>query len=114
MKAESIAISYKYDELNRLFAAIYGDGKAVYYSYDAAGNLISVLPELEDSFTGMEKEYKTLKGRLGAGSLTAEEFQEAVNALRLQDSGGAWWQLRYDGAWLKWEGAAWVEAAPGA
>ena len=114
MKAESVAISYKYDALNRLSAAIYGDGKAVFYSYDAAGNLISVLPEEENPFTALENEYQTLKERLETGSLTAEAFQEAVNALRLQDSGGSWWQLRYDGAWLKWEGTAWVEAAPGA
>ncbi len=113
MKAKNVAVAYKYDHLNRLSAAIYNGDKIVCYSYDEAGNLTSVAPEQENPFTAMAKEYQKLKDRLGKGSLTLEEFQEAVNTLRLQDSGGAWWQVGSDGSWLKWEGAGWVEAVPG-
>jgi YD repeat-containing protein len=33
---------YTYDELNRLTSVSYGDGKVVSYTYDAAGNILTV------------------------------------------------------------------------
>ena len=36
------AIVYEYDDLNRLISAQYSSGKTLSYSYDAAGNLLSV------------------------------------------------------------------------
>jgi len=36
-------IQYRYDELNRLVAAVYDNGQEICYSYDAAGNRISVI-----------------------------------------------------------------------
>ena len=36
------AIMYEYDDLNRLISAQYSSGKTLNYSYDAAGNLLSV------------------------------------------------------------------------
>jgi YD repeat-containing protein len=38
---ESHAVMYIYDDLNRLSAAIYDDGKALRYEYDVNGNLVS-------------------------------------------------------------------------
>ena len=38
-------INYVYDELNRLIQVIYEDGRRVTYTYDAAGNRITVTNE---------------------------------------------------------------------
>jgi YD repeat-containing protein len=37
-----MSIQYRYDELNRLVAAVYDNGQEISYTYDAAGNQISV------------------------------------------------------------------------
>lgn len=37
------AITYEYDELNRLKRVIYDNGVSIIYEYDAAGNIVSVL-----------------------------------------------------------------------
>jgi YD repeat-containing protein len=37
------AITYEYDELNRLKRVIYDNGASIIYEYDAAGNIVSVL-----------------------------------------------------------------------
>lgn len=42
MEDKQVSISYTYDELDRLSSVSYGDGKTVRYSYDEAGNLVSV------------------------------------------------------------------------
>ena len=36
-----MSIQYRYDELNRLVAAVYDNGQEISYAYDAAGNRIS-------------------------------------------------------------------------
>ncbi len=36
------AITYEYDELNRLKRVIYDNGASIIYEYDAAGNIVSV------------------------------------------------------------------------
>ena len=38
-----MSIQYRYDELNRLVAAVYDNGQEISYAYDAAGNRISVI-----------------------------------------------------------------------
>jgi len=43
----SYAITYEYDELNRLKLAIYNNGRMLSYNYDAAGNLIDFIPMIE-------------------------------------------------------------------
>jgi len=42
VEGKQIAISYSYDELDRLSSVTYGDEKTVRYSYDEAGNLVTV------------------------------------------------------------------------
>lgn len=37
------AITYEYDELNRLKRVIYDNGASIIYEYDAAGNIVSVI-----------------------------------------------------------------------
>jgi YD repeat-containing protein len=37
------AITYEYDELNRLKRVIYDNGASIVYEYDTAGNIVSVL-----------------------------------------------------------------------
>lgn len=64
----------------------------------------------DSRFAALSGEYNRLNDMLRAGAISGEEFQEKVNGLRFQDAGGIWWQLRTDGAWLKWDGANWVEA----
>lgn len=57
--------------------------------------------------------YRSLKKQLSARQITPEEFAEKVNAFRVQHSDGSWWQIRQaDGAWLKWDGTAWLESPP--
>ena len=42
MEDKQIAISYTYDELDRLSSVTYGVENTVHYSYDEAGNLVTV------------------------------------------------------------------------
>ncbi len=130
-------ISYSYDRLNRLSTVTLNGETQKYYTYDPAGNLIAVSPTAPDKseepatreeriaapgsekpaaregrFAALEEEYDRLNGLAQAGAVSLEEFQEKVNRLRFQDGEGIWWQLRFDGIWLKWNGAAWVEAEP--
>lgn len=64
------------------------------------------------NFAALSGEYRRLSEQHRAGAISGEEFQDKVNQLRFQDSGSVWWQLSTDGAWLRWDGANWVEAAP--
>ena len=41
------AVTYEYDELNRLTRVVYDDGKTITYAYDAAGN-ITATNEVKD------------------------------------------------------------------
>ena len=125
---KKIKISYTYDRLNRL-STVTRNGKAgKRYDYDPAGNLIAISSNIsekseesvadkeptarEERFAALEEEYNRLNDLVQAGSLSLEQFQGEVNRLRLQDAGGTWWQLSFDGTWLRWDGAAWVEAEP--
>ena len=62
------------------------------------------------TFEDLETRYRELRARWEAGALTESEFLDAVDQLRLQDAAGVWWQIRADGAWLRWDGEQWVEA----
>ncbi len=57
--------------------------------------------------------YSELIALRRSGRVGEPEFREAVARLRLTDSTGVWWQVRAeDGAWLRWDGNAWVEGMP--
>ncbi len=57
--------------------------------------------------------YSELAALRRSGRVGEAEFREAVNRLRLRDGSGTWWQVRADdGAWLRWNGTAWVEGVP--
>ena len=57
--------------------------------------------------------YSELAALWRSGRVGEAEFREAVNRLRLRDGSGTWWQVRADdGAWLRWNGAAWAEGVP--
>ena len=68
----------------------------------------------DERFGALEEKYRRYSDEAQAGTISPEQFQEKINTLRFQDDGGAWWQLRSDGVWLKWDGAAWLEAEPSA
>lgn len=60
-------------------------------------------------FHEADQAYRTLRARLTAGELSAQDFSAQVNALRTQGPDGAWWQINpNDGTWLRWDGARWV------
>ncbi|OPX64121.1 MULTISPECIES: hypothetical protein [unclassified Methanoregula] len=64
-------------------------------------------------FTTAEKERERLRSQYAAGQITGEAYAAAVNALRVTDSQGRWWQPDPAGqGWLAWNGSAWVPASP--
>lgn len=119
---KNFKISYTYDCLNRLSTVTLNGENRKCYAYDPAGNLVAISPHAPENskeslskgerFADLEEEYARLNDLAQAGSLSLEELQEEVNRLRFQDAGGTWWQLRFDGIWLKWDGTSWVEAEP--
>lgn len=65
------------------------------------------------NFKEAQSVYRDYRSQLSAGEITPEQFQQHLEQLRLQAADGSWWQIRAaDGAWLCWDGAAWVEADP--
>jgi hypothetical protein len=56
-----------------------------------------------------ESAYRILKRDREEGKISEEVFISRVNELRYQDYNGDWWQIRAeDGAWMQWNGSAWV------
>ena len=64
-------------------------------------------------FARTHSTYSDLAQLKSSGRIGENEFKEAVARLRLEDAAGVWWQVRAeDGAWLRWDGTAWVEGVP--
>ncbi len=62
------------------------------------------------TFKEAGRSYQKLAQQLQAGKISQAQFTEAVNALRVQDEHGRWWQLNpADGQWLFWDGQAWIK-----
>lgn len=80
---------YKYDELNRLIQAIYEDGTAITYTYDASGNRLSevVAPiplfRVAASATTVSAE----PGGTGSGTATVTSLNGFTSPVRLSCSG---------------------------
>jgi len=64
-------------------------------------------------FKTAEKDRERLRLQYAAGQITGEAYAAAVNALRVTDVQGRWWQPDPAGqGWLVWNGSAWVPASP--
>ena len=68
---------------------------------------------LPPEFTNLEQQLRVLKERYSRGELTTEAYQQAVQALTVQDaSGTTWWLGGEPGAWQRWDGRQWVPDTP--
>lgn len=57
----------------------------------------------------IELRYAKLKTRYINGDLNYNNYIAAVDALRVQDENGTYWQIRADdGKWVRWDGSTWV------
>ena len=64
-------------------------------------------------FTTAEQERERLSSQRAAGQITNEAYTAAVNALRVTDAAGNWWQPDPAGpGWLVWNGSAWGPGVP--
>ena len=54
LSSASYAIDYVYDDLNRLVQVIYPTGEVIHYTYDATGNLLSVVQTESQSYNATE------------------------------------------------------------
>lgn len=69
--------------------------------------------EETERFKQAEDEYFRLKGKLAAGRITRQEFENALEGLMIQDEQGRYWMLGAEtGKWHVHDGTSWVEAAP--
>ena len=68
---------------------------------------------LPPEFTNLEQQLRVLRERYSRGELTTEAYQQAVQALTVQDaSGTTWWLGGEPGAWQRWDGRQWVPDTP--
>lgn len=80
---------------------------------DPPGAATSSGAQLTARFQKAEDEYFKLKGQLGAGRITHEQFEGALKEALVEDDQGRYWMLGVDtGKWYVHEGATWVEAIP--
>jgi len=57
----------------------------------------------------IELRYAKLKTQYENGDLNYETYIRAVDALRMRDKNGIYWQIRAnDGKWVRWDGSTWV------
>ncbi len=57
----------------------------------------------------IELRYAKLKTQYENSDLNYETYIRAVDALRMQDKNGIYWQIRAnDGKWVRWDGSTWV------
>jgi len=67
------------------------------------------VPNTSKEFTEREEQFRTLKEQYVNGIIKRDSFIRAVDTLRFRDANGTWWQPSYeDGAWLQWDGSAWI------
>ena len=57
----------------------------------------------------IEFRYAKLKTQYVNGGLKYDDYIAAVDALRVQDENGIYWQIRAgDGKWVRWDGSTWI------
>lgn len=67
----------------------------------------------DNPFQRAEQEYYGLRGRLAAGRITQEQFEQSVRELMLQDAQGRYWVLGVEsGKWHVYNGSDWVPSDP--
>lgn len=65
------------------------------------------------SFAEAQAQLYQLREQYHRGTLPLEQYIEAVNALRVADSRGVWWQPNpYGDDWLYWNGSDWLSGTP--
>jgi hypothetical protein len=64
------------------------------------------------TFEEASARFAQLEAMYRAGQMAHPQFVAAAGEIRVQDAAGAWWQIDpQTRAWLKWNGAAWVNPA---
>ncbi|MBE0656069.1 MAG: hypothetical protein IH602_00180 [Bryobacteraceae bacterium] len=64
------------------------------------------------TFEEASARFAQLEAIYRGGQMAHPQFVAAAGELRVQDAAGAWWQIDpQTRAWLKWDGAAWVNPA---
>ncbi|HHY54770.1 MAG TPA: hypothetical protein GYA08_04975 [Chloroflexi bacterium] len=67
------------------------------------------------TFAEVDQRYRELKQQFDAGALSAEEFDDALRSLMIQDEVGRWWaKARDSGQWHVYDAVMerWTPAAP--
>ena len=89
---DSQAVIYIYDDLNRLSAAVYEDGKSLRYEYDASGNLAGTkFAEIDERLSNVIRILRVLTGmneEISLASLDANEdgkiaLDDAIHLLQV-------------------------------
>jgi hypothetical protein len=66
-------------------------------------------PAGPNPFQRVQMEHGRLQGELAAGRISRQQYEAAVNAMRVQDQSGRYWMLgAYDGIWYYYDGRSWV------
>jgi hypothetical protein len=64
-------------------------------------------------FQAAQMSYGQWQAALSAGRVTRQQYEAAVNSIRVQDQYGRYWMLgAYDGLWYVYDGRSWVRANP--
>jgi hypothetical protein len=64
-------------------------------------------------FIQAEQQRQQLSGQLSREQITRDQYTAAINALRVTDPQGRWWQPDPGGpGWLAWNGSVWSPATP--
>jgi|GEM_PF-4535376 len=70
-------------------------------------------PNNLNQFQRVQMEYARLRGELAAGRMTLQQYEAAVNAMRVQDQHGRYWMMgTVDGLWYVYDGRSWWRADP--
>jgi hypothetical protein len=64
-------------------------------------------------FDDVDRRYAELKRQYDSGMINADQFDEQLRALMIQDEQGRWWaKSRETGVWSYYDGSRWVQGDP--